>query len=124
MLTDLFELTGVQPETTTVIFSAVDGYTTSLPLETVIDKQLIMAYQANGIDLPPEMGYPFIIVAEDKLGYKWARWVDEITLSDDTDYKGFWNESGIPTTRRWAGPHANKIITKFMVSKGECVCLR
>ncbi|HPJ02500.1 MAG TPA: molybdopterin-dependent oxidoreductase [Candidatus Limiplasma sp.] len=94
LLQDLMDLAGVQPEAVTVIFSAVDGYTTSLPLQTVLDKQLILAYDANGIQLPPEMGYPFIVVAEDKLGYKWARWVDKITLSDDANYEGFWEGVG------------------------------
>jgi len=94
LLEDLMNLAGVKPEAVTVIFSAVDGYTTSLPLATIREKQLILAYQANGLDLPPEMGYPFIVVAEDKLGYKWARWVNRITLSDDPNYLGYWEQRG------------------------------
>jgi DMSO/TMAO reductase YedYZ molybdopterin-dependent catalytic subunit len=38
------------------------------------------------------MGYPFIVVAEDKLGYKWARWVNRITLSSDAGYEGYWEQ--------------------------------
>jgi len=85
-----------KPETkaNTIIFHAVDGYTTSLPLQTVKDRDLILAYSANGLDLPPEIGYPFIVVAEDKLGYKWARWVNRIELSDNQDYKGYWESNG------------------------------
>ena len=94
LLTELMDKAGVKPEAVTVIFSSVDGYTTSLPLKTIQDKQLILAYGANGLDLPPEMGYPFIVVAEDKLGYKWARWVNRITLSDDPNYKGYWEQRG------------------------------
>ena len=94
LLADLMDKAGIQPEAVTVIFGSVDGYTTSLPLKTVLDKQLILAYGANGLDLPPEMGYPFIVVAEDKLGYKWARWVNSITLSDDPNYKGYWEQRG------------------------------
>lgn len=94
LIQDLLNLAGVREEAVTVIFSAVDGYTTSMPLQTILDRQLIMAYDANGIPLPPEMGYPFIVVAEDKLGYKWARWVNKITLSDDADYRGFWESVG------------------------------
>ena len=82
------------PEAVTVIFHAVDGYTTSLPLQTVMDRDLILAYETNGLDLPPEMGYPFIVVAEDKLGYKWARWVNGIELSDDPNYIGYWEQRG------------------------------
>ncbi len=66
---------GVSPkaEVNTIIFHAVDGYTTSLPLQEILDNNLILAYDANGTALPPEMGYPFILVAEQKWGYKWAR---------------------------------------------------
>jgi DMSO/TMAO reductase YedYZ molybdopterin-dependent catalytic subunit len=94
LLTDLIAKAGAKPEAVTVIFSAVDGYTTSLPLKEIQDKQLILAYQANGLDLPPELGYPFIVVAEDKFGYKWARWVNRITLSDDASYLGYWEQRG------------------------------
>ena len=93
-LTELIDLAGAQPDAVTVIFSSVDGYTTSLPYDIVKEKQLILAYNANGIPLPPEMGYPFIVVAEDKLGYKWARWVNRITLSDDAGYQGYWERRG------------------------------
>ncbi len=94
LLKDIMDLAGINPQANTVIFHAVDGYTTSLPLEDIIDNQLILAYSANGLELPPEMGYPFIVVAENKLGYKWARWVSEIELSDDSDYRGYWEDRG------------------------------
>ena len=94
LIDELIGLAGARPEAVTVIFGSVDGYTTSLPLQTIRDKELILAYSANGLDLPPSMGYPFIVVAEDKLGYKWGRWVSSITLSDDADYKGFWENLG------------------------------
>jgi len=94
LLEDIMDLAGIDQEANTVIFHSVDGYTTSLPLEDIIDNQLILAYSSNGLELPPEMGYPFIVVAESKLGYKWARWVSEIELSDDEDYRGFWEQRG------------------------------
>lgn len=94
LLKDLMDLSGIKPEANTVIFHAVDGYTTSLPLKDIVEKELILAYNANGIPLPPEMGYPFIVVAEDKMGYKWARWVNEIELSDNPNYEGYWEQRG------------------------------
>lgn len=81
-------------EANTVIFHAVDGYTTSLPLQEILDQNLILAYDANGIALPPEMGFPFILVAEEKWGYKWARWVNRIELSSDASYQGYWESNG------------------------------
>ncbi len=93
-IADLIDLAGAQDDAVTVIFTAVDGYTTSMPLAEIREKQLILADQANGLELPPELGFPFIVVAEDKYGYKWARWVTEITLSSDANYKGFWEARG------------------------------
>jgi len=94
LLSDLIDLAGAKSEATTVIFEAVDGYATSLPLDYILSNQLILAYEANGLDLPPEMGYPFIVVAEAKWGYKWARWVNRITLSSDSDFRGYWESRG------------------------------
>jgi DMSO/TMAO reductase YedYZ molybdopterin-dependent catalytic subunit len=94
-LTDILEEAGgIDDKAKVLIFKAVDGYTTSIPIEKVIERDMIVAYKANGIDLPPEMGYPFIIVAEDRLGYKWARWIIEIEVSDDENYEGYWESRG------------------------------
>ncbi len=93
-LVELIERANPRSEAVTVIFHAADGYTTSLPWSLIKEKQLILAYKANEIVLPPEMGYPLIVVAEDKLGYKWARWVTKIELSDNKDYKGYWESRG------------------------------
>ena len=93
-LSELFDLATVTPEANTVIFHCVDGYTTSMPLSEIIENKLILAYDANGLPLPDEMGYPFIVVAEDKQGYKWARWVIRIELSADSNYQGYWESRG------------------------------
>jgi DMSO/TMAO reductase YedYZ molybdopterin-dependent catalytic subunit len=93
-LSEIFNLATIKPEANTVIFLCADGYTTSMPISTIIDNKLIMAYSSNGLPLPDEMGFPFIVVAEDKFGYKWARWVNQIQLSADSNYKGYWESRG------------------------------
>jgi len=95
-LVDLLAAAQTQGEANTAIFKCVDGYTTSLPIETIVDRDLLLAYNANTAPLPPALGYPFIVVAEDKLGYKWARWVSEIELSSDDTYQGYWESAGYP----------------------------
>lgn len=94
LLADLFAKVGVQNGVNTVIFHSYDGYTTSLPLQTILDKDIIMAYKMNGVVIPPERGFPFQLVAEDKMGYKWAKWITEIELSNDSSYKGYWESRG------------------------------
>jgi len=91
---ELIDMAAADNKANTIIFHCTDGYTTSLPLQTVKNRDLILAYSANGLDLSQELGYPFIVVAEDKLGYKWARWVSGIELSNDQNYRGFWEHYG------------------------------
>ena len=102
LLEDLLGEAGLGQDVNTVIFHAFDGYTTSLPLDYIIENDIIIAHKMNGVSLPPERGFPFQLVAESKLGYKWIKWITEIEISDDENYKGFWesrgysNEAGIP----------------------------
>ena len=90
----LIDLAIAKNSANTVIFRCYDGYTTSMPLSTILERDMILAYSSNGVPLPPSLGFPFIVVAEDKLGYKWARWVTEIELSDNNTYKGYWENYG------------------------------
>jgi DMSO/TMAO reductase YedYZ molybdopterin-dependent catalytic subunit len=96
LVKDLIEAAGVDPNANTVIFYAYDGYSTSVPLDYVIDNNIIMAYKMNNVTLPPERGYPFQLVAESKWGYKWIKWITKIELSDNEDYLGFWESRGYP----------------------------
>ncbi len=91
---DLIDQAGVQPAANTVIFHAYDGYTTSLPLAYIKDRSILLAYKINGVELPAERGFPFQLVAEDKWGYKWIKWVTQIELSDNPDYRGYWERAG------------------------------
>ncbi|MBW2978147.1 molybdopterin-dependent oxidoreductase [Candidatus Woesearchaeota archaeon] len=94
LLNDLFDEVDVKPEANTVIFYAADGYTTSLPLSFIIENNIMLADKINNATLIPARGFPFQLVAEDKLGYKWIKWVTKIELSDNPDYEGYWESRG------------------------------
>jgi DMSO/TMAO reductase YedYZ molybdopterin-dependent catalytic subunit len=94
LLKDLLNEAGVNPEAVVVIFYAYDGYSTSLPLNYILDNDILIAYKMNGLTLPPERGFPFQLVAESKYGYKWIKWVTEIELSDNENYLGYWERRG------------------------------
>ena len=94
MLKNLLADAQVSPEADTVILFAYDGYSTSLPLDYIIDNDILMAYKMNNVTLPPERGYPFQLVAESKYGYKWIKWITQIELSDNEDYRGTWERYG------------------------------
>jgi len=98
LVRDLITTAGIDPRATTVIFTAHDGYTTSFPLDYLMDNDIIMAYRINNVTLPAERGYPFHLVAEDKWGYKWIKWIEKIELSDNAAYKGYWEQRGYSNT--------------------------
>jgi DMSO/TMAO reductase YedYZ molybdopterin-dependent catalytic subunit len=95
LVKDLLDSAGVKPGANTLIFHAADGeYTTSLPLKTVLDRRMLLCYRINNAALSAKTGFPFQLAAEDRLGYKWIKWVERIEVSADSTYKGFWEKRG------------------------------
>jgi len=94
LVRDLLAEAGPKPEAKTVIFRAYDGYSSSFPISYFYEKDILMAYKMNNLTIPPERGFPFMLVAEDKWGYKWVKWITEIELSNDTNYSGYWESRG------------------------------
>ena len=93
LVRDLIEKSGVLPEAKTVVFRAYDEYTTSFPIEYLMENDILLAYKMNEITIPPERGFPFQLVAEDKWGYKWIKWVTAIDLIEQ-DFLGYWESRG------------------------------
>ena len=93
-LADLIGEAEPSSDAVAAIFHCADDYTTSLPLAYLDDRDILLAYRMNGIDLPAERGFPFQVVAEDKWGYKWAKWVTGIEVTTDADYLGYWEQRG------------------------------
>ena len=96
LISDILEEANPLSEGKVIIFYAYDGYSTSAPLDYIIDNNIIIAYKMNDVVLPPERGFPFQLVAESKWGYKWIKWITEIELSDNEDYLGYWERRGYP----------------------------
>jgi DMSO/TMAO reductase YedYZ molybdopterin-dependent catalytic subunit len=94
LIKDLLDEVKVKPNAKIAIFYAYDGYSTAFPIEYLKDNNIILAYKMNNVTLPPERGYPFHLVAESKWGYKWIKWLTKIELSDDVNYKGYWESRG------------------------------
>ncbi len=95
-LDSIFKDAGVKPEARIAIFHTTDvpeGYS-SLDLSYIHAHAIIIALKLNDITLPPDRGFPFQVVAESKYGYKWAKWVTRIELSDNTSFRGYWERYG------------------------------
>ena len=105
-LNAIFADAGVKPEAKIVIFYTTDdsvGYS-SLDLSYVQQNDIIIALKDNDITLPPERGFPFQVVAMSKFGYKWAKWITRIELSDNTSFRGYWETQGYSNNASVNGP--------------------
>jgi DMSO/TMAO reductase YedYZ molybdopterin-dependent catalytic subunit len=107
LVSDIIGQAGVKPGADTVIFRSYDGYSTSLPLGYIRQNNIILAYKMNNVTLPPERGFPFQVVAEDKYGYKWAKWITSIELSNDSNFEGYWESRGYNQAGNASGPVYN-----------------
>jgi DMSO/TMAO reductase YedYZ molybdopterin-dependent catalytic subunit len=52
-----------------------------IPLETLDQKKIFLAYRVNGETLPQKHGFPLRLVYEDAYGYDWVKYVEEIVVS-------------------------------------------
>ena len=100
----LLKEAGISAGANTVIFYSKDGYSTSLSLDYLIDNNIIVAYKLNNVTLPQERGFPLQLVAEGKYGYKWAKWITAIEVTDDENYEGFWERRGYNNNADVDGP--------------------
>ena len=96
LVRDLIQAAGNNSAAKVVIFHASDDYTTSFPLDYFFDNDILIAYKMNDVVIPQEKGFPFQLVAESKYGYKWIKWITQIELSDNENYKGYWESRGWP----------------------------
>ena len=94
LVKDLIGKDNILPKAKIIIFHAYDGYTTSFPINYIVDKDILLAYKMNEVTLPAQRGFPFQLVAESKWGYKWIKWVTKIEISDDEAFRGFWEQRG------------------------------
>jgi DMSO/TMAO reductase YedYZ molybdopterin-dependent catalytic subunit len=103
-LKDLIAESAPRSDAVTIIFKSADGYSSSLPWDYIRSRNILLAYRMNGIPVPEERGFPFVVVAEDKWGYKWAKWVTEIELSTDRNFRGYWESRGYSSNGDHSGP--------------------
>jgi DMSO/TMAO reductase YedYZ molybdopterin-dependent catalytic subunit len=91
---DLIARAQPSPDVKTVVFYALGGtYSSALPLDFVKSKNIFLVAKINNLTLPADRGFPFVVAAEGKFGYKWVQWVERIELSEK-DYYGYWEQRG------------------------------
>lgn len=89
----VLEMAQASSGATEVIFRAADGYSSSLTVAEISETGAFLAYEMNGVELPPDHGFPLRLVVPGHYGYKWVKWVTSIELAA-YDYEGYWESRG------------------------------
>ncbi len=76
---------------------AEGDYTTSLPLEDLLDDDVLLAYRLDDKPLEPEHGGPLRLVVPKKYAYKSAKWVRKLRFTEEQEL-GYWEKRGYSNT--------------------------
>lgn len=90
---DLLAMVRPLPEARFVTLHAYDGYTTNLPLEALLDEDVIVAHSVFGQPLAVNHGGPVRMVVPKRYAWKSAKWLKAIELHAE-DRPGFWEVRG------------------------------
>ena len=87
------ERAGVGDDAVHVLFHALDGYTTDLPLSDCRHAGVLFAYGHDGERLAEDHGGPLRVVTPHKYAYKGAKWVDGVEFLTEPE-RGYWEQRG------------------------------
>jgi DMSO/TMAO reductase YedYZ molybdopterin-dependent catalytic subunit len=105
-LSDFLDIVKPRPEAKYVLFASADGsYTESLSMDQAHLPDVMLGYELNDKPLSHEQGYPLRLVIPDMYGFKYIKWVNQITLSDHLEI-GYWEQRGYAVDA-WLGPRSN-----------------
>jgi DMSO/TMAO reductase YedYZ molybdopterin-dependent catalytic subunit len=76
-----------------VLLHGLDGYTTNVPLKTLLDDDVMLVWAWNGEPLSAEHGGPLRMVVPKLYAWKSAKWLCGIEVLTH-DRRGFWEERG------------------------------
>jgi DMSO/TMAO reductase YedYZ molybdopterin-dependent catalytic subunit len=90
---DFMQLAGADLNAKFVVVECGDEYVTSWDLPSVLQPQTLLAYEAYGKPLSLQHGAPVRVVMPTKLGYKSAKWINKLIVTNDKP-GGYWEDQG------------------------------
>ncbi len=94
---ELADRAGVDDDACHVLFSALDGYTTDLPLSDCLREEVLFAWSFDGDPLPADHGGPLRVLTPHRYAYKGAKWVDGVEFLTER-HLGYWERRGYSET--------------------------
>lgn len=101
LLRDVLGRAGVRREAKFVRFADGDSYDTSVPIESALDDDVLLADTHDGRPLDPTHGGPLRVVVPKRYSFKSCKWVRAVECLA-TDRAGFWESRGVhPNADPW-----------------------
>lgn len=94
---ELAKRAGVDDDAVHVMFSALDDYTTDLPLDACMRDEVLFAWELDDEPLPRDHGGPLRVVTPHRYAYKGAKWVDGVEFLTEPEL-GYWERRGYSET--------------------------
>jgi DMSO/TMAO reductase YedYZ molybdopterin-dependent catalytic subunit len=92
-LRDFLKHVGADTKTKFVAVESADEYYTSYDMQSAFHPQTLLCYEAYGKPLALGHGAPLRITMPTKLGYKSAKWIDKLVVTND-NWGGYWEDQG------------------------------
>lgn len=80
-------------EASHVVLHGAEGYTTNVPLDAILDDDVLFAWRRNGEDISVEHGWPLRLILPKRHAWKSAKWLTGIEVLT-ADRRGFWEDRG------------------------------
>lgn len=91
-LSAIVDQVGVVADEAHVVTTALDGYSESVPLQTIQDVAYV-AFGADGSTLPVSHGFPARLLLPGRYGFKSTKWLTEIEFARH-DHEAYWEQRG------------------------------
>lgn len=90
---DLLARAGVKPTGTHVMAHSDGGYTTNIPLDVLLDDDVLVAHLYDGRPLEPDHGWPARLLVPKKYFWKSAKFLRRLEVMPE-NRQGFWELNG------------------------------
>ncbi len=93
-ISDFLELVGGDVQARFLFFECADDYYESLDMATALHPQSLLCYEMYGRPLNRGHGAPLRLILPTKIGYKSAKYLTSLKVTNVLDRRGYWEDQG------------------------------
>jgi DMSO/TMAO reductase YedYZ molybdopterin-dependent catalytic subunit len=95
-ISDFLQYIGANPKAKFLYVECADDYYESLDMASALHPQSLLCYEMSDQPLTREHGAPLRLRVPTKIGYKQAKYLTSLRVTDVVPRKGYWEDQGYP----------------------------